>query len=127
MVDMSDDKYIPQYKKLGLTPIKLADEVPDEIVGMEMSPPINVEDILDESRQTYSADNYNDIDVSKHVSEDYLIMIDGGVFFLGSKDDAEEQILLLSMGEHPDYSGDVSQDRISVFKKMSLKIGISII
>ena len=124
---MSDDKYIPQYKKLGLTPIKLADEVPDEIVGMEMSPPINVEDILDESRQTYSADNYNDIDVSKHVSEDYLIMIDGGVFFLGSKDDAEEQILLLSMGEHPDYSGDVSQDRISVFKKMSLKIGISII
>jgi hypothetical protein len=127
MVDMSDDKYIPQYKKLGLTPIKLADEVPDEIVGMEMSPPINVEDILDESRQTYSADNHNDIDVSKNVSEDYLIMIDGGVFFLGSKDDAEEQILLLSMGEHPDYSGDVSQDRISVFKKMSLKIGISII
>jgi hypothetical protein len=127
MVDMSDDKYIPQYKKLGLTPIKLADEVPDETVGMEMSPPINVENILDESRQTYSADNYNDIDVSKHVSEDYLIMIDGGVFFLGSKDDAEEQILLLSMGEHPDYSGDVSQDRISVFKKMSLKIGISII
>ena len=124
---MSDDKYIPQYKKLGLTPINLADEVPDETVGMEMSPPINVENILDESRQTYSADNYNDIDVSKHVSEDYLIMIDGGVFFLGSKDDAEEQILLLSMGEHPDYSGDVSQDRISVFKKMSLKIGISII
>lgn len=113
------EKYVPQYKKFGITPTVFVNEEKGE--DMKMSPPIALSDFSDDKKSISSTQNTTE----NYNPADYALSVDDAIVSVDNKENIEEQILLLTMGEHINFpSEEVSLDRISVFKKINIKVGV---
>lgn len=61
-----------------------------------------------------------------HVTQGYLLFTDNTFVFSGTQEEVEHQVRQLIFGEHPNYTGKIDKDHISVFKteKMNIKVGV---
>lgn len=135
-MDTKEASYVPEYVRLGKTPISMDTTIPSyDQSTVDEYPQVNDSHIIDNNDFVGFA---NPIDMIKPVRAlkpkvendtpaigDYILMVAGKTVEFGSVDKVEDRLKSIMYGEDASFSEqEVSVDDIVVLKRLPIKIGV---